>query len=136
MKIMIVDGQGGGIGKAVIERLRASFADMNILAVGTNSIATSAMLKAGASCGATGENPIIVNCAKCDVIVGAMGIVLANALMGEITPRAAEAIASSSATKILIPQNRCGVMVAGTVAKPLAEYIDDVVTNIEKLILK
>ncbi len=106
MKIMVMDGQGGRMGKSVVEQIRARFPEDEILAVGTNSIATAAMLKAGADAGATGENPTIVGCRTADVIIGPMGIVIADSLLGEITPKMAVAIGQSEAKKVLIPVNR------------------------------
>ena len=132
MKIAVIDGQGGGVGRALVAELKARIRDNEhtILALGTNALATLAMLKAGAHEGATGENAILVNAARADVIAGPIGIVLANALLGELTPRMAEAIAASPAHKVLVPIERCQVHVAGTVAQPLqasveqaAEYI-------------
>ena len=113
MKIVIIDGQGGRMGKAVIEQLKSSYPELELYAIGTNSIATSAMLKAGASYGATGENPVIVNARNADLIIGPIGIVMADSLMGEITAAMATAVSSSSAYKILIPVNRCNHFIAG-----------------------
>ena len=117
MKIVIIDGQGGRMGKAVIEQLKSSYPELELYAIGTNSIATSAMLKAGASYGATGENP---------VIVGPIGIVMADSLMGEITAAMATAVSSSSAYKILIPVNRCNHFIAGCQGGSLSDYIRQV----------
>ena len=107
MKLVIIDGQGGKMGRTVIEQLKKNLPDLEIYAIGTNSIATSAMLKAGADYGATGENPVIVGARTADIIIGPIGIVIADALMGEITPSMATAIGQSPAYKILIPVNRC-----------------------------
>ena len=106
MKLVIIDGQGGKMGRTVIEQLKKNLPDLEIYAIGTNSIATSAMLKAGADYGATGENPVIVGARTADIIIGPIGIVIADALMGEITPSMATAIGQSPAYKILIPVNR------------------------------
>lgn len=114
MKIVVMDGQGGGMGKAVVEQLRAQLPEQTLLAVGTNSLATLAMLRAGATQGATGENAVIVNAAHADLIIGPIGLVLADALMGEVTAAMAAAVGSSPAHKILIPTVRCQVTVAGT----------------------
>ena len=134
MRIAVVDGQGGGIGKAIVEKFRKVFGnDMEILALGTNSLATSLMLKAGANEGATGENAILYNAPKVDVILGPMGIISANALLGELTPLMANAISESPAKKVLIPLNRCHIIVAGTESKPLPHYIDDAVEIVKTL---
>ena len=126
MKIVIIDGQGGRMGKAVIEQLKSSYPELELYAIGTNSIATSAMLKAGASYGATGENPVIVNARNADLIIGPIGIVMADSLMGEITAAMATAVSSSSAYKILIPVNRCNHFIAGCQGGSLSDYIRQV----------
>jgi len=123
MKTIVIDGQGGKIGQAIVKQLKQSLPKFSILALGTNSIATSAMLKAGADCGATGENPVLVNCADADVIIGPLGIVLANAFWGEITPAMAQAVGQSPAEKILIPVNKCHAKVVGVQDVSLSEYI-------------
>lgn len=128
MRIAVIDGQGGGIGKAIVEKVRKEFEDkIEIIALGTNSLATSLMLKAGANEGATGENAIIFNASRVDLILGPIGIICANSLLGELTPLMAKAIAESQAQKVLIPLNRCNVIVAGALSKPLPHYIDDVI---------
>ncbi len=133
MKIMVMDGQGGRMGKSVVEQIRARFPEDEILAVGTNSIATAAMLKAGADAGATGENPTIVGCRTADVIIGPMGIVIADSLLGEITPKMAVAIGQSEAKKVLIPVNRCQHFVVGCEELPLGEYVKLVVEEVRKI---
>lgn len=132
MKIVIIDGQGGRMGKSVIERLHAHYPNLEIYAIGTNSIATSAMLKAGACYGATGENPVIVNARDADIIIGPIGIVIADSLLGEITPAMASAIGSSKAYKILIPVNRCNHLIVGCQDYSLSEYIDFVCDEVGK----
>jgi NAD(P)-dependent dehydrogenase (short-subunit alcohol dehydrogenase family) len=128
MRIAVIDGQGGGIGKAIVEKVRKEFEDkIEIVALGTNSLATSLMLKAGANEGATGENAIVFNASRVDIILGPIGIICANSLLGELTPLMAKAIAESEAQKILIPLNRCNVIVAGVESKPLPHYIDDAI---------
>ncbi|GAB6179871.1 DUF3842 family protein [Desulfotomaculum defluvii] len=128
MRIAVIDGQGGGIGKAVVSKLRQAFEDsIEIVALGTNSLATSLMLKSGANEGATGENAIVYNVSRVDFIVGPVAIVCANSLLGELTPLMAKAIAESPAKKVLIPLNRCNLTVAGVETKPLPHYIDDAI---------
>lgn len=124
MKIIIVDGQGGKMGKAVVAQLKLSCPTAELTAIGTNSIATSAMLKAGADYGATGENPVIVAARDADIIIGPLGIVIADSLLGEITPAMAAAIGSSPAHKILIPVNHhCRHTLVGCGDLPLNSYI-------------
>ncbi len=114
MKIAVIDGQGGGLGSAIIQKLGEKISSEDeILALGTNAIATSQMMKAGAARGATGENAIFVNAPRVDVIVGPIGILLANAILGEITPQMAQAIAASRAQKIVLPITTCNVEVVG-----------------------
>lgn len=134
MKITVIDGQGGRIGRTVIEQLKEKHNDLELYAIGTNSIATSAMLKAGADYGATGENAAIVNAADSDIIIGPIGIVFANALLGEITPAIATAIGASKAYKILIPVNRCNHYVAGCTEAPMSEYIKLAINRIESML--
>jgi prephenate dehydrogenase len=136
MKITIIDGQGGRIGKTIIEQLKATHKELELYAIGTNSIATSAMLKAGADYGATGENAVLVNAADADIIIGPIGIVFANALLGEITPAIATAVGSSKAYKILIPVNRCNHFVAGCTETSMSEYIRMAVEKIDSILLK
>lgn len=134
MRIAVIDGQGGGIGRSLVEKLRAALGDTDtITALGTNALATAAMLKAGAHEGATGENAIVVNAARADVITGSVGIIAANAMMGELTPKMAEAVGASNAQKVLIPLNRCHLIVAGIRNVPLPEYIDEAVAIIRGL---
>ncbi len=130
-KLTVIDGQGGKIGKTIIEQLKARIPDQEIYAIGTNSIATSQMMRAGADYGATGENPCIVNARDSDVIVGPIGIVFADALLGEITPNIAVAIGSSKAYKILIPTNRCNHYVVGCEEGNLNDYIQKACEKIE-----
>lgn len=126
MRIAVIDGQGGGIGKTLIEKLRLELGDdMEILALGTNALATSLMLKAGANEGASGENAIVVNAPKVDLIIGSVAILAANSMLGELTPAMAKAIAESPAKKILIPLNRCGITIAGVSREPLPHYVNE-----------
>ena len=125
MRILVIDGQGGKMGKAIVEQLvKAGYKD-EIIAVGTNAVATAAMIKAGVA-GATGENPVIVNAARADYIIGPMGIIAANSLLGEITPAMALAVSQSDARKLLIPVSRCNIQVVGTVDKPMNDYINEI----------
>lgn len=134
MKITVIDGQGGRIGRTVIEQLKEKHAELELYAIGTNSIATSAMLKAGAEYGATGENAAIVNAADSDIIIGPIGIVFANALLGEITPAIATAVGASKAYKVLIPVNRCNHFIAGCSEASMSEYIKLAIDKIESLL--
>ena len=134
MKITVIDGQGVRIGRTVIEQLKEKHGELELFAIGTNSIATSAMLKAGADYGATGENAVIVNAADSDIIIGPIGIVFANALLGEITPAIATAIGASKAYKILIPVNRCNHYVAGCTEASMSEYIKLAINKIESML--
>lgn len=134
MKITIIDGQGGKMGKSVIEQLKRTYPDLELYAIGTNSIATTAMLKAGATYGATGENPAVVNAQDSDVIIGPIGIVFANSLLGEITPAIATAIGASKAYKILIPVNRCNHFIVGCEEASLTEYIRLVCQKVDELL--
>lgn len=113
MKILVIDGQGGGLGRELIKRLREALPDETIYALGTNALATAAMLKAGAQAGATGENAIICQCRDAGLILGPVGLLLADAMLGEISPAIAAAIGRSPALKILIPSDRCSLRVAG-----------------------
>ena len=124
MKILVIDGQGGRMGKTLVETLRRRGFSGEILAVGTNSAATTAMLKAGADEGATGENPVVVASRRADGILGPMGIVAANSMLGVITPAMALAVSESEARKVLIPVNRCRIQVAGVQEMSLGEYTE------------
>lgn len=132
-RIMVVDGQGGGVGRSLAEALLERFPQAEILAVGANGAATANMMKAGNILGATGENAVVFNSGRADVIVGPVGIVMANAMLGEITPTMAAAIASSEAALFLIPMNKCHVTVVGVENKRLAEYIKEAVEKIAEL---
>ncbi len=129
MKIVVIDGQGGRLGKMVIDELRAALPDEEILAIGTNARATVTMMK-GASSAATGENPVVVACRDADYIVGPLGIVIADSLLGEVTPAMAIAIAQSRATRVLIPMNKCDNLVAGLTSQPISELAADAVRKI------
>lgn len=132
---MIMDGQGGGIGKAIIKKLRDVYAeDIEILALGTNSLATSQMMKAGANRGATGENAIVNMSLAVDIIVGPLAIIMANSMMGEVTPKMAEAISSSNSLKILLPLTREKVMLLGVSDEPLPHLIERLIKTIKEVL--
>jgi len=134
LKILVVDGQGGGLGKALVEKLRTAKLAAEIIGVGTNSIATGALLKAGVDAAATGENAVIYNAGRADIIVGGAGILCANAMLGEITPAMAAAISQSEAVKLLIPLNRCKLKVCGVTEQPLPIRLDQAVAEIRQMI--
>ena len=133
MKVVVIDGQSGRMGQLFIERARAAELPCEIVAVGTNAIATAAMLKAGASAGATGENPVLVACRTADVIVGPIGILSADSLMGEITPAMAVAVGQSRAKKVLIPVNQCDNIVAGVSDLNLGRLLQSALEEISRL---
>ncbi len=133
-KITIIDGQGGRMGKAIIEQLKKEFPEQELLAIGTNGIATAAMLKAGADGGATGENPVIVAARDSDIIIGPIGIVIADSLFGEVTPAMAAAVGSSRAFQILMPVSRCNHYVAGCGNLSMNEIIDVVIRKVKELL--
>lgn len=134
MNIVVIDAQGGGIGRQVIAAVRSRYPEITITAVGTNSLATSAMLKAGANQGASGENAVIVNCKNADIVIGPIGIVIADSMLGEITEKMAAAVAKSRAKRILIPMNRCDNLVVGVSAKGTGALIEDAVRCLEDVI--
>ena len=134
MNILVMDAQGGGIGKQVVTAVRTRFPDVTITAVGTNAAATTAMLRAGADEGATGENAAVVCCRWADVIIGPVGIVIADALLGEVTPRMAVAVGQSAAKRILIPVNHCANFIAGVADMSVGRLVDSVVAELEKTI--
>jgi NAD(P)-dependent dehydrogenase (short-subunit alcohol dehydrogenase family) len=127
MEIMIIDGQGGGIGKALVEKLKARLPNVRIVALGTGALATAAMLKAGADEGATGDNAILYNAQKARLIMGAVGIIAPYSMLGELSPAVASAVAQSSAEKILVPYNNCSIKIAGTTGSTLSALIDSAV---------
>ncbi|MDA8096184.1 MAG: DUF3842 family protein [Clostridia bacterium] len=134
MRIAVVDGQGGGIGKHITEKLRRELSEATeILALGTTALATSIMMRAGANEGASGENAVVFNATRVDVIIGPVSIVLPNAMFGELTPRMAEAIASSPARKILIPLIRGDIEIVGLRPEPLPHLIDELILRLKAL---
>ena len=136
MNLLVIDGQGGQLGSQIIKAIRTRYNDINIIAVGTNATATTSMIKAGANQGATGENPVIVASRKADVIIGPVGIVIADSLLGEITPKMAVAIGQSNATKILVPINKCENLVAGVPNLTTTALIDDALNKLQETISK
>ena len=124
MRIVIIDGQGGRVGRTSVEKLKARIPDQELVVIGTNSIATANMLKGGAEQGATGENPIVLAAETADLIIGVIGIAIPHSLLGEVTPRMAEAIGKSRAKKLLIPSTRCNNTVVGVTASGLSELTD------------
>ena len=133
LKIGIIDGQGGGIGALIVKRLRDEFKEsIEITALGTNSTATSAMMKAKANKGATGENAIVLNAGRMDLIIGPLSIVLPDAILGELTPKMASAIVSSSAKKILLPLNQEGIELVGINKEPLPHFVEQILTKIKE----
>ena len=133
MNILVIDGQGGRMGAALTEQIKIALPNAELIAIGTNSLATTAMLRAGADAAATGENPVIVNSQWADVIVGPIGIITANALLGEITPKMAAAVSESRAKKVLLPVSRCAVSVVGVQDKTLSEYVREAVSMLTAL---
>ncbi len=133
MRILVIDAQGGGAGKQLIAAIKNELPEAKVTAVGTNSAAASAMLKAGADEAATGENPVIVCSKTADVIVGPIGIVIADSMLGEVTPRMAQAVAQSSAVRILIPFNSCNNLIAGVTDPNTKTLIADAVRKIRTL---
>ena len=130
MHILVIDGQGGKLGKRIVEAIRAKLSEAEITVVGTNSSATEAMLKGGADHAATGENAVIVASRKTDFIIGPVGIVIADSMIGEITPAMAVAVAQSNAKRILIPINKCDNIIAGVGNIPLTVLIEDAVSRL------
>ena len=127
MKILIIDGQGGGLGRQLVSAVRERYPEIEILAVGTNSAATNAMLRAGADQAATGENSVAVASERADVIMGPVGIVIADSMLGEITPRMALSVGQSRAKRILIPVNLCDNIVVGVTEIAMTKNVQNAV---------
>jgi hypothetical protein len=135
MKIVIIDGQGGKIGAMLISGVKKIISQQDtVICIGTNSAATAAMLKAGADNGATGENPVVVNAKDADIIMGTAGIVSADSLFGEITPKMAVSVGQSPALKILIPFNKCNIYIAGAEEHSISECIDSAIKKVKSLL--
>lgn len=134
MNITVIDGQGGQLGAQLIKAVLSRFPEVNLTAVGTNAVATATMLKAGAKNAATGENPVVVACRKADVIIGPIGIVIADSLFGEVTDKMAVAVGQADAVRILIPMNRCDNIVAGVSSLNMGALVEDAVSRLADII--
>ena len=133
MNILVIDGQGGQLGSQLVKTILQQMKEVKVMAVGTNAIATAAMLKAGAHQASTGENPVVVACRKADVIIGPIGIVIADAMFGEVTPAMAVAVAQADAVRILLPVNKCDNLVAGVPDLSMSTLIADVMVKLHGL---
>ena len=133
MNILVIDGQGGQLGSQLVKTILQQMKEAKVMAVGTNAIATAAMLKAGAHQASTGENPVVVACRKADVIIGPIGIVIADAMFGEVTPKMAVTVAQADAVRILLPVNKCDNLVAGVPDLSMSTLIADVVVKLHGL---
>ena len=134
MNITVIDGQGGQLGAQLVKEILSRFSDVNLTAIGTNAIATSAMLKAGAKNAATGENSVLVACRKADAIIGPIGIVIADSLLGEITEKMAASVARADAVRILIPMNKCDNIIAGVRDVSTRVLIDDALLRLSEIL--
>ena len=132
-KVLVIDGQGGGLGRQLVAAIAAACPEAELTAVGTNSLAANAMLKAGAARAATGENAVVVNCRRADVIVGPIGIVIADALLGEITPAMAAAVCQSGAKRVLVPINHCENYVVGVPEQPVSQLVSAAAQKVKAL---
>ena len=133
-RVVVIDGRSGRTGQLFIERIIAAKLPCEVVAIGTNAIATTAMLKAGAQAGATGENPVIVACRTADIIAGPIGIIAADSLMGEVTPTMAVAVGQSNATKLLFPVSHCNNVVVGTQSLSLSKLMDEAVELLRSML--
>ena len=131
--VLVIDGQGGGLGRQLVAAIAAACPEAELTAVGTNSLAANAMLKAGAARAATGENAVVVNCRHADVIVGPIGIVIADALLGEITPAMAAAVCQSGAKRVLVPVNHCENYVVGVPEQPVSQLVSAAAQKVKAL---
>lgn len=134
MKVLVIDGQGGGLGRHLVSAVKERYPEVQVLAVGTNSAATNAMLRAGADQAATGENSVAVASARVDVIMGPIGIVIADSMLGEITPRMALAVGQSQAKRILIPVNFCDNIIVGVTETSMAKNVQNAVDALGRMI--
>lgn len=136
MNVLVIDGQGGQLGGQIIKMLKGSFSMLDIIAVGTNATATATMLKAGAKQAATGENAVIVACRKADIIIGPIGIVVADAMLGEVTPHMAVAVGQADAVRMLLPVNKCDNLIVGISEISVTDILQDVLSKVRSLIEK
>lgn len=130
IKIAVIDGQGGGVGRALVEQIKKAYPTVHVRALGTNSAATAAMMRAGATDGATGENAIIYNASRMQVILGPIAILVGNGLLGEVTPAMAAAVGGSDAVKILLPSQRCNIRLAVGPLQPMQVYLAEAVAQL------
>ena len=133
MNILVIDAQGGGVGRQLVTAIKQNMPMASVTAVGTNSTAASVMLKAGADHAATGENAVVVGCRNADIIVGPIGIIIADAMYGEVTPKMAEAVAQSSAKRVLIPFNHCDNVIVGVSDFSMSKLVREAVDEIRKM---
>ena len=133
MNILVIDAQGGGVGRQLVTAIKQNIPKVSVTAVGTNSTAASVMLKAGADHAATGENAVIVGCRNADIIVGPIGIIIADAMYGEVTPKMAAAVAQSSAKRVLIPFNHCDNLIVGVPDFSMGKLVQNAVEEIRKM---
>ena len=136
MKILVIDAQGGGLGKQLITRIKKDLPKLTVMAVGTNTMATAAMLKAGADEAATGENAVVVASRKADIIIGPIGMIIADAMLGEITPKMALAVAQAKATRIIIPFSNCDNYVAGVSDFGISRLMEDALSFLKEHLKK
>ena len=134
MNIVVIDGQGGGMGRQLVAAIKSNFPQVTVTAVGLNAMATTAMLKAGADKAATGENPVIVCCRKADIIVGPIGIVIADSMIGTVTPAMAVAVGQSNAKRILLPVNNCDNIIVGAAELPMGKLVEQTLEQIRQLV--
>ena len=136
MELLVIDAQGGGLGRQLVAAVKKALPELTVTAVGTNAAATAAMLKAGADQGATGENAVAVGCRRADIIAGPIGLLIADAMLGEITPAMAAAVGQSRAVRVLLPMNRCATLIAGVEGTSTALLLEDAVKKIRELAAK
>jgi len=134
MNVLVIDGQGGQLGGQIIKLLKENFDGLDITAVGTNATATATMIKAGAKQAATGENSVIVACRKADIVIGPIGIVVADSMLGEVTPKMAVAVGQADAVRILLPVNRCDNIIAGIPELSVTDVLQDVLAKVKNVI--